>query len=135
MTKSALARAMPVANSTVSRWMGGAVPDTATLKRLAEVLECDVSELLSGQSANASRSYKYVITTRGDDVVRESLPSGQPRQPGWETVQMRSIVREIENCALQLPAIPEAQRAFVFERMDRLWEDLKKLCVNLPYQP
>lgn len=151
-TQVRLVKELGIAHSTFTRWKGGAMPGSDTVKKLAGLLQVSVDELLEGIDDDAEthivpvrssqaqgfggRAQSGMRMATGAPMTREEFPARITTtiHPPWEEVQATRILHEMEACALQLSSVPEPQRDFIFSRIDRLFEDFKRLCVSLPFK-
>ncbi len=74
--KGELAKRIEVALSTVSRWLGGAIPKAETIARLAAVLGVDAKWLLTGEIPLHPRYHPEA-----------NLPNPSARTTGWDLLE------------------------------------------------
>lgn len=89
MNKVALAAALGVPASSISRWLGGKMPRSETVIRIAKCLGVDANWLLTGEGgANADSPESSVV--REDVIPYGAKPKPEPlRGPGEPTIQER----------------------------------------------
>lgn len=91
-SKGALAQSQGVALSTVSRWLGGSMPDAERIPSIASFLGADAKWLLTGEAGDANGG-------RDDGVLRDepatSSGYGRRREPAEPAPSLESSIARI----------------------------------------